>query len=99
MQIDLRDPTALTLQAVSDLLASKDDSVHRQLRVANNGIAYLSDTVGANQISGLAFRFETWLAGNGYCGAAAAADLKWVKQVFDDLEENWPNPKSTVIDF
>lgn len=99
MQIDLKDPTAFTLEAVRSLIASKDDKQHRQLRVTKNGIAYLSDEVGARNISDLAFRFETWNAGNGYCGAKAAADGKWVQEVYNDLKENWPNPKSTYIDF
>lgn len=99
MQIDLKNPSALTLDAVRQLLASKDDSQHRQLRVTKDGIAYLSDEVGADNIGGLAFRFETWDAGNGYCGAEAASDDKFVNEVFEDLKENWPNPKSTYIDF
>jgi len=97
MQIDLNDPQALTLDAVRELLASKDDSHNRQLRVTKDGIAYLSDKVGADDIANLAFRFETWDAGNSYCGADAALDGTWVKQVYDDLKANWPSPKSTYI--
>jgi len=99
MQIDLKDPTALTLKTVRALLASKDDSRNRQLRVTRAGIAYLSDTVGNKETQDLACRFETWGAGNGYCGAKAASNEKRVKKVFNDLKENWPNPKSTYIDF
>jgi hypothetical protein len=99
MEIDLTDPSSFTLAAVRALIASKDDSRNRQLRVTKRGIAYLSDEVGNRNIDDLAFRFETWNAGNGYCGAKAASDAKWVKEVFDDLKENWPNPKSTYIDF
>jgi hypothetical protein len=99
MQIDLNDPAALTIEAVRGLLASKDDSQDRQLRVSNDGIVYLSDTVGNEDIDNLAFRLETWDAGNSYCGAAAAADDKWVNEVFKNLKKNWPNPKSKYIDF
>lgn len=67
--------------------------------MTKNGIAYLSDDVGADNIGGLAFRFETWNAGNGYCGETAASDGTWVQKVFEDLKENWPKPKSTYIDF
>ena len=98
MQIDLTNPTALTLDTVRALLSSKDDSQHRQLRVTKGGVAYLSDTVGGKDVDDLAFRFETWIAGNRYVGAEAAADDKWVKTVFHDLKENWPDPKSTFID-
>lgn len=97
VQIDVR--KEFTMEDVRKLLASKDDSQHRQLRVTNNGIAYISDEVGADNIDGLAFRFETWIAGNGYCGLKASQDASWVSEVFDDLKKNWPNPKSTYIDY
>jgi hypothetical protein len=99
MQLDLKNPADLTMPAVRDLLASKDDSQHRQLRVTRDGIAYLSDKVGNLDTEGLAFRLETWDPGNGYCGVEAASDDKWVKDVFETLKENWPNPKCDYIDF
>ena len=99
MQIDLSNPSALTIEAVRQLIASKDDSQNRQLRVTKSGIAYLSDEVGADNIQNLAFRFETWISGNGYCGHQAASNNDWVREVFDDLSANWPNPKSEYIDF
>lgn len=99
MQLDLNDPDAFTLDGVRGLIASKDDSENRQLRVTKGGMAFLADQVGATDIDGLAFRFETWDRGNGYCGPKAAADEAWVKKVYQDLKENWPNPKSSYIDF
>ena len=99
MMIDLKKPGGATLEEVQTLLRSKDDSESRQLRVDNNGFAYLSDEVGAENIGGLKFRFETWLAGNGYCGTKAANDAKWVAQVRGDLNSNWPDPKDTYIDW
>ena len=68
MRIDLTKPGGATLAEVRQLLASKDDSEHRQLRVTDSRIAYLSDEVGSENIGGLCFRFETWQKGNGYCG-------------------------------
>lgn len=97
MQINLA--SDFTMEDVRRLLASKDDTQHRQLRVTRNGIAYLSDEVGFTNEEGLLFRFETWDQGNGYCGAEAAGDDAWVRSVYDDLKENWPNPKAFVIDF
>lgn len=38
MKIDLNQP--FTAKDIETLLASKDDSAHRQLRVSANGIAY-----------------------------------------------------------
>lgn len=97
MQINLSEK--FTIEDVANLLASKDDSQYRQLRVTKNGIAYISDEVGADNIDGLAFRFETWDAGNDYCGVKASRDTSWVRRVYDDLKENWPSPKSAYIDF
>lgn len=97
MQIDLS--KEFNLEDVAKLLASKDDSQNRQLRVTKDGIAYISDEVGADNIDGLAFRFETWIAGNDYCGLKASQDASLVSEVFDDLKNNWPNPKATYIDY
>ncbi|MCF5837862.1 hypothetical protein [Aeromonas veronii] len=98
MQIDLNNPLDFTIQNVAALIASKDDSVHRQLRVTNAGIAYLSDIVGNQNITGLAFRLETWCAGNNYVGIAASQDNDWVSRIYNVLELNWPNPTDTYID-
>ncbi len=96
MQIDLNQP--FTLEDIKELIASKDDSVHRQLRVTVDGAAFLSDVVGNIDTDGLAFSVETWSAGNGFVGEAAANDLAWVKKVEAILRENWPNPADTFIE-
>lgn len=97
MKIDLNQP--FTTEDVAALLASKDDSRHRQLRVDKNGVAFLSDEVGAQSLEGLAFRLETWNAGGGYTGPKAATDAGWVKRIEDALRKNWPNPAGTYIDW
>ncbi|MDO6480959.1 hypothetical protein [Shimia thalassica] len=99
MQIDLKNPAELTHENVRRLLASKDDSEHRQLRVSDEGVAYISDDVGLDNLNGVATRFETWSAGNEYCGLKAAADDKWVASVLDDLRHVWPDPPATYIDY
>lgn len=99
MQIDLKDPKALTLDNVRQFVASKDDSQDRQLRVTTNGIAFISDDVGNTNLVDILFRFETWLLGNGYCGAEAAADGAHVREIYEDLKANWPNPKDSIIDW
>lgn len=96
--IDLTVPGALSRESVMRLLASGDDSSHTQLRVSCAGIASLSKTVGGSDVSGLAFRLETWAAGNGYVGPDAAADAAWVETVHRVLNANWPNPSCTYID-
>jgi hypothetical protein len=97
MKIDLNKP--FTTQDVARLLASKDDSDHRQLRVTKQGIAFLSDDVGLDNIEDLAFRLETWGAGNGYVGPEAASDAHFVGRIEKALRTNWPNPSDTYIDF
>jgi hypothetical protein len=97
MEIDLNVPNALTLEAVRKLIASKDDSQHRQLRVTTSGKAFLSDDCGSVNLSGILFRLETWCAGNDYCGSNAAQDEKWVKTIFKIIDQNWPTPSSAYI--
>jgi len=97
MKIDLNKP--FTTQDVAQLLASKEDSAHRQLRVTMQGIAFLSDEVGLDNIDGLAFRLETWVAGNGYVGPEAASDGQFVGRIEKALRDNWPHPTDTYLDF
>ena len=99
MEINLNDPEDFTKEKVRELIRSGDDSTHTQLRVTKNGIAFLSKVVGGEDIEDLAFRLETMLRGNSYVGDDAAKDDKWVEDVYNKLKENWPNPKSTYIDF
>lgn len=97
--IDLKVPKQVTAANVARLLRSKDDSAHRQVRVTTDGIAYLSDVVGNNELVGLAFRLETWIQGNGYVGKEASLDEDWVKTVLELLRENWPKPKANLVDW
>jgi hypothetical protein len=98
-KIDLKDPAQLTAASVARLIASRDDSQHRQLRVTKDGVAYLSDVVGNIDTEGLAFRLPTWVQGSGYVGIDAAQDPEWVASVLQDLRKNWPKPKSELIDW
>lgn len=98
MKINLNNSTEFTLDNVRDLIASGSDTTHTQLRVNQNGIAYLSKTVGNIEVEGLAFRLETWIAGNDYVGSKAAQDTHWVSKIYECLNANWPSPSSTYID-
>lgn len=98
-RIDLKDPEQLSRANVSRLLGCRDDSQHRQLRVSVDGIAYLSDIVGNNDIEGTVFRMETWVQGAGYVGLGASMDETWVDTVLKRLRDNWPNPKATLVDW
>lgn len=98
MQIDLNDPDQFTLEQVRRLITSGNGSRHTQLRVNRAGQAWLSEVVGGQQLEGLKFRLETWAAGSGCVGPAAAEDERWVQQVFKALRDNWPEPASDYID-
>ena len=98
MDINLNNPKEFTLDGVRKLIASKDDSQNRQLRVTKDGKAFISDKVAAEDIENLAFRLETWGAGNSNVGDMAAKDDEWVKKVYNCLKENWPTPTDTFID-
>lgn len=96
--IDLNDPANITYEAVRDLIASKDDSQHRQLRITDAGVAFLSDNYGLSNLDGIAARYETWDAGNGYCGTTAAADPEWVEKVAGWLRTDWAAGKRGYLD-
>jgi hypothetical protein len=97
--INLKDTEQLTYDNVAKLIGSVTDDRHWQLRVTKDGVAYLSEIVGADDIGDLTFRMETWCAGNGYVGPQAALDETWVNRVLKDLQQNWPRPESSYIDF
>lgn len=96
--INLNDPDSLTRDSVRDLIASKDDSADRQIRVMDNGDVVLSDDVGTLNLAGVRFRLETLHRGNGYAGAEAAMDDSWVGRIHRALEENWKDGTRGYID-
>jgi hypothetical protein len=97
--IDLKDPEQLSADNVARLIGSRDDSVHRELRVSKDGIAYLSDIVGNADTGGLAFSLGVWVSGNGYVGLEASRDEQYVEEVLEDLRNNWPTPTTEVNDW
>lgn len=98
MQINLNDIENLTVDSVSKLIASKDDSENRQIRVTDDGILFLSDDVGSEHIEGIKFRLETWDAGNDYVGPRAALDHDWVEKVYLAIKTNWEAGRRGYID-
>jgi hypothetical protein len=96
MTINLNDPKALTFNNVKKLLASKDDSQPRQLRISKTGTVYLSDDIGATNLDGVAYRFETWARDSGYVGAEAAADNEWVMEVCEQIYRAMPSLYSAI---
>lgn len=76
---------------VANLFASVADDRNWQIIVDKGGNVSLLDTTGArpSPIS-LHMYFETYIQGNGYVGALAAADTRHVHDVAESLRENWP---------
>lgn len=90
---------AYGLSDVKELIGSVSDASNTQLRVTLQGDAFISTTdVGNSNTEGLAFRLETWDAGNDYVGAAAAQDEEWCNRILKVLQSNWPKPTSSYID-
>jgi hypothetical protein len=87
--IDLTKPGSPTLEEVRELITSKDDSIHRQIRVSEEGHVYLSDDIGFTNLEGVLFRLPTLCAGNDYVGKRAAEDEDWIRRVRNALEKNW----------
>jgi len=98
IEIDLNNPNEFTLENVRQLIKDGDDTRNSQIRVRNDGIAYLSYVVGNQQLEGLQFRLETFQAGNGYVGIQASEDEQWIEQVFRTLERNWSSKRSGYVD-
>ncbi|WP_292757532.1 hypothetical protein [Methylophaga sp. UBA2689] len=98
MKINLNKPEDFNKKNLAKLIASKDDSQHRQLRVTQLGELYLSDEVGNINIENISFRLETLCAGNNYVGQYAASDEAWIEALYTVIAQNWPSPKSTYID-
>lgn len=96
------DIRSITLEQLRKLIASGDDRHHNQIRVSTAGMVYLSqDIVGADQLDDVAFRFETFDAGNDYVGKAASEDDYHVKPIYNALKGNWENncAKTYVDDY
>lgn len=88
----------LTREQLVELIKNGDDSVHNQIRVKRDGTIFLSQIVGAEDISGLRFRFETFDAGNGYVGVDAAADDTYINGLYRGLKESWDKGRTGYID-
>lgn len=88
---------SLTFEQLCDLIRSGDDTHHNQIRIRKNGDIFLSQDVGASNLGGIAGRFETFDAYNGYVGPEAAADMKWMNRVFNAIQE-WKKDPVSYID-
>jgi hypothetical protein len=87
-------PTASDLAAI--LSTANDDGDHHSLWVDTNGDVHLAQLGSLNPVGleestpTMRMRFETFSRGAGYVGPAAAADTKWVGQLYAGLVKEWP---------
>lgn len=84
------DIEAMTIEDFTQLIADGDDRHHNQIRVSKSGKVYLSqDIVGAEKLEGVAFRLESFDAGNDYVGKDASEDKEYVLDMYQAIKENW----------
>ena len=88
----------LTRNELLELIKNGDDTQNNQIRVTKTGIVFLSQTIGAEDISNLKFRFETFDAGNGYVGPLAAKDGEYIDELYNGLVATWKLNKTGYID-
>lgn len=90
--------STLTIEQFEDLIRNGDDSHHNQIRVDNNGNIFLSSAIGAQNLQGIKFRLETFDAGNGYVGPAAANDTRYIRKLYDGIVNAWQQGRIGYID-
>jgi hypothetical protein len=92
-----------TKEQLADLLRGYDDrAAHHVLWVDRGGEVRLTKLEkkwpvpepGHDVIDQALVRFETFQAGNGYVGAAAAADDQWLTDAMDWLTRDWTAAKA-----
>lgn len=87
-----------TIDKYKEMISQADDRIHNQLRVSKTGYVFISKEVGNQNLANVKFRFETFMAGNGYVGPKAASDSEYIKDEYDELMLAWQN-KDNVPDY
>lgn len=87
--ININKPETFTIDAVSELIASKDDVKPCQIRVGEDGAVYLSDVNENLHLKGVRFALSIWFEGNDYFGKDAAGNSDHVQSVYDTILHHW----------
>jgi len=83
-----------------ELISNADDRKFNQLRVDRNGRVYISHKhVGAEQIHGVKFRYETFVAYNGYVGPKAASDSHYMDEEYEEIILGWGGGIEGYVDY
>lgn len=93
------DVTTMSLEDFRELIKNGDDSHDNQIRITKDGFVFLSQDVGARNLTNIAFRYETFDAGNDYVGEEASKDDSFIKPLYKSIIDNWNNDyRDTYID-
>ena len=98
MRIDLNNPDEFTLANVRQFIASGDPTREAQLRVSLRGWVDFAKADEEQGVDNIAFELAPWSPEDRRVGPEAAADDQWVLRVFEVLRDNWPDPRSRLID-
>ncbi len=80
----------MTLEQFKEIIASGNDEYRNQIRVSTSGDVYLSQgIVGAENLDGVAFRLETFEAGEDLVGEKASKDEEDMTLMYNAIKENW----------
>lgn len=90
---------SMTLEQFREMIANGNDMHSNQIRVWPGGIVYLSRKVGADDIGGLQFRWETSQAGNGYVGPQAASKANFIQEEYLELKSDWKQRRIGYLDY
>lgn len=100
--MNLNHPKIDELRHLLENADDKEDS--HMMWVARDGVVHLDPLEGSSplrlstQHEDMAFRLETFVAGNGYVGAAAAVDDDWVSRLFRALVSHWREGTRGYVD-
>lgn len=80
----------LTIENYREMPSNADDRKFNQIRVDTNGKVYISHTnVGADNLTGVKYRFETFAPYNGYVGLKAASDKQYASEEYRKIKLAW----------
>lgn len=89
----------LTEENCSELFSEADDRIFNQIRATHDGYVHVSKTVGSKDLFDAKFRWETYVAYNGYVGPKAASDIKYIKNQLKEICMAWEVGAKGYIDY
>lgn len=89
----------LTEENCAELFSEADDRIFNQIRATYDGYVCVSKTVGSKDLINAKFRWETYVAYNGYVGPKAASDKKYIKRQLKEITNGWEVDASGYIDY